>query len=70
MKINYEPKMGESVTDSIVKLLNKGHSESDIYDFMKHHCSMMMVTKAQQTSMRNHIAKLSAMNVFATGEEL
>ena len=69
MKINYEPKMGESVVDSIVRLLNKGHSESDIYDFIERHCSMTMTTEAQQISMRNHIAKLSAMNVFAIGEK-
>jgi len=69
MKINYEPKMNESVIDSIVRLLNKGHSESDIYDFIESHCSMTMSTEAQKTSMRNHIAKLSAMNVFAIGEK-
>ena len=65
--IDYEPKVGESVTDTIVKLLNKGHSRSDIYDFMEHHCSMMMTTTAHRISMIDHIEKLSAINVFGIG---
>ena len=59
MIINYEPKMDESISDSIIILLNKGHSESDIFDFIKRNCPMVMKSKWQQASMLNHIAKIS-----------
>ena len=56
--INYEPKMGESITDSIIILLNKGHSESAIFDFIKRNCPMVMKSTWQQASMKNHISKM------------
>ena len=59
MIINYEPKIGESISDSIIILLNKGHSESDIFDFIKQNCPMVMKSKWQQASMLNHISKIS-----------
>jgi hypothetical protein len=57
--INYEPKMGESISDSIIILLNKGHSESEIFNFIKRNCPMVMKSKWQQASMLNHISKLN-----------
>ena len=56
--INYEPKMGESITDSIIILLDKGYSESAIFDFIKRHCPMVIKSKWQQARMINHISKI------------
>lgn len=54
-------------TDRIVELLNLGFSEKDVYEDMLEHCSFALSTEPKKQAMKDQIAQINNMSVFAKG---
>ena len=67
--INYEPHPNEQVVDTtIVTLLNKGHTQAEVFEYILFHCSLSLVTNKQKQAMCNLIAQIDTRNLLV--EEL
>ena len=65
--INYEPHPNEQVVDTIVTLLNKGHTQAEVFEYILFHCSLSLVTNKQKQAMCNLIAQIDTRNLFSRG---
>ena len=58
----------QPVADRIVMLVNEGHDEAEIFKDIHSQCWLQLETKAARQRLADHIAQISAIDVFATGE--
>jgi len=65
--INYEPHPNEQVVDTIVALLNKGHTQAEVFEYILFRCSLSLVTNKQKQAMSNLIAQIDTRNLFSRG---
>lgn len=53
--------------DRVVQLLNLGFSEKEVYKDMLENCSLSLDTELKKQAIRDQIAQINKMNVFAKG---
>jgi hypothetical protein len=59
--------LNKAPADRIVDLLNLGFSEKDVYEDMLEHCSFALSTEPKKQAMKDQIAQINNMSVFAKG---
>ena len=59
--------LNKAPADRIVDLLNLGFSEKDVYEDMLEHCSFALSTELKKQAMKDQIAQINNMSVFAKG---
>ena len=59
--------LNKAPADRIVELLNLGFSEKDVYEDMLEHCSFALSTEPKKQAMKDQIAQINNMSVFAKG---
>ena len=55
----------ETPVQSIVRFLNEGRTESEVYDFICDKCALQLKSKADRIGVAAHIAEVARLNVFA-----
>ena len=58
----------QPVADRIVMLVNAGHDEAAIFKDIYAQCQLKLTTRAARQRLADHIAQISAIDVFATGQ--
>lgn len=67
LKKIHDPRVYETPVDRIVNLLNLGFSEKEVYKDILEHCSLSLNTEPKKQAIKDQIAQINSMNVFARG---
>jgi hypothetical protein len=62
-----KPTLNQQPIDRVVQLLNLGFSEKEVYKDMLEHCSLSLDTESKRKAIRDQIAQINKINVFAKG---
>jgi len=54
----------EKPADTMVRAINEGHSDREVYDFLLDACSLSFKNKQDRQDLADQIAKVRAINVF------
>tara|TARA_B100000686_G_scaffold39441_1_gene40840 strand:+ start:415 stop:630 length:216 start_codon:yes stop_codon:yes gene_type:complete len=65
MKKGMEILENETPVQSIVRFLNEGRTESEVYEFICDKCALQLKSKADRIGVAAHIAEVAKINVFA-----
>tara|TARA_R110002167_G_scaffold308146_1_gene512890 strand:- start:138 stop:362 length:225 start_codon:yes stop_codon:yes gene_type:complete len=55
----------EKPLDTIVRAINEGHTDKEVYDFLLDACSRSFKNKQDRQDLADQIAQVRAINVFA-----
>lgn len=59
--------LNQQPIDRVVKLLNLGFSQKEVYEDILKYCSLSLDTEPKKQAIKDQIAQINSMNVFAKG---